>query len=305
MKSLADFLSELKRRRVFRVAAVYAGVAITTLITPISAQSIVSEVSLRDSELYQFQSENGTEYDIYVGLPPGYESDDGAEYPVVYVLDARARFLMTAQICRPLQFDGFLPPMIFIGIDRPSNTTEEWLAKRAHELTPTSDPDFDQDYSSGLGEDVQTGGADAFLRVITKEIFPWVENRYHTSSERGLIGMSFSGLFSLHTLFISPESFNHYLIVSPTLEWDDEIMFDREELYASEHDDLEANLYLAAGSLEEDGTPQRVLTLTNLLESRGYENLQVEYQLFEGETHSSIPPFAFSRGLRYLYGGSE
>ena len=67
-----------------------------------------------------------------------------------------------------------------------------------------------------------SGGADAFLAVIEKQIIPFIENRFDVSqSDRVLIGKSMSGLAVVHTALSKPELFNRYLIISPSIWWDD------------------------------------------------------------------------------------
>ena len=66
------------------------------------------------------------------------------------------------------------------------------------------------------------GGADAFLKVFKDELIPFVEDHFEVSnSDRVLIGNSLSGLAALHSLLTHPNLFNRYLIISPSLWWDD------------------------------------------------------------------------------------
>lgn len=143
-----------------------------------------------------------------------------------------------------------LPPMILVGIDKPTSSVLEALASRVLDLTPTRVPEQEQDYSKLYGQKVQSGGADAFLSVLSGEIIPWVEARYPTSSERGLVGFSLAGLYATHVLLSASDSFTHYLIGSPSLRWDNEIMFERERAYSEEFKDLSARVFLSAGTLE-------------------------------------------------------
>ena len=171
-------------------------------------------------------------------------------------------------------------------------------AKRSLSLTPTrviSD-------SQQSGPEVRTGGADAFLAALTDEIIPWVESRYPASEERGLYGGSLGGLFATHVLLTAPDAFAYYLIGSPALWWDDEVMFEREETYANEHDDLPARVFMSVGSEERENMKSVMSRMSGSLMNRNYPNLEIGRHIFEDETHSSVIPMYVSRGLVFLFG---
>ena len=73
------------------------------------------------------------------------------------------------------------------------------------------------------------------------------------------------------------------------------------EKYASENDELEARVFMTAGSSECDliSQPERMVELLTMRKCPGSA---LEYMVFEGERHvSAYPPFV-SRALRYFYG---
>ena len=77
--------------------------------------------------------------------------------------------------------------------------------------------------------------------------------------------------------------------------------FDREVAYSNEFGDLNARVFLSAGSLE--GSLLRdVLRLGETLGGRGYASLQLETQTLLDETHMSGAFVSMSRGLRFLFG---
>ena len=150
---------------------------------------------------------------------------------------------------------------------------------------------------------VKTGGADAFLSVLREEIMPWVESQFPTSNEKGLVGFSFGGLYATHVLLAAPDAFSHYLIGSPSLWWDNEVLFERERAYSEEFKDLSARVFMSVGS-DEGGNKMmpNVVRMADSLSNRNYENLQLERHIFEDETHLSVIPATYSRGLRFLFG---
>jgi predicted alpha/beta superfamily hydrolase len=58
------------------------------------------------------------------------------------------------------------------------------------------------------------------------------------------------GLFAIHALLTTPGSFTHYLLGSPSLYWNDEVMFERERAYSRKHRDLPARVFLSVGTNE-------------------------------------------------------
>ena len=98
-----------------------------------------------------------------------------------------------------------------------------------------------------------SGGGRRFLDCITQEVLPAVHERYPTDPTRvTLLGHSFGGLFGLETLFTRPESFSHYLIGSPSVWWDGQVILRHEEESAVAREDLPANVFLAVGGGEPD-----------------------------------------------------
>jgi hypothetical protein len=126
-----------------------------------------------------------------------------------------------------------------------------------------------------------------------------------------------------------PAMFGRYCLSSPSLYWDNGIIFDHEAEYAASHDDLHARVFIGVGGGESAaaqpelirrlGEPDRVQArkeaatdlvdmitgarlLSEALADRGYPNLQVELRVQPGEYHHTAHVVNLSRGLRYLYG---
>jgi len=275
------------------------------LVTPgaVLGQPVPPEVTLEGSQMHQFQVKSGEEYNLYVTIPLGYRPDGNIRYPVLYVLDAGGHFLMIAQTYRLLQLGNELPPIILVGVDKPASSLRDKLARRFLDLTPTKVPDREQRLSQRYGQPVITGGADAFLSVLREEIMPWVESQFPTSNEKGLVGFSFGGLYATHVLLTAPDAFSHYLIGSPSLWWDNEVLFERERAYSKEFTDLSARVFISVGTLEGGNKMMpNVVRMADSLSNRNYENLQLKHHIFEDETHLSVIPATYSRGLRFLFG---
>jgi predicted alpha/beta superfamily hydrolase len=197
-----------------------------------------------------------------------------------------------------------LPELIVIGIGYPTLTYKETLGYRSRDYTPTEDPAWLERFiqARSLTEAYGTGGAQNFLSFIQEELMPFIQSNYPVDpDDKTMGGSSLSGLFGLYSLFKEPEIFNKYMIGSPSLWWDDEVLFSFERAYADEHDDLPARVFMSIGGLEDESVIRLMQHIVEILQQRDYPSLELTSHIFEGETHLSVPAAAISRGLRVLY----
>ena len=290
-------------------------ISVVTATPPIGQQA--PAVTLERTEFHQLVTEDGATYEIYVALPPGYEANTGARYPVLYVLDGQTQFPLVRGVYQYthgnlIEFGEAATPLIIVGLNRAgAQSYLDFLSIRTLDFTPTRSERQEARYLQEYGRESRTGGAGAFLTLLKSEIFPWVERRFRVSDDKGLYGFSLGGLFATYVLLTEPEMFNRYLIGSPSLWWDapqgfehlydNPVMFRLEREYAIKHGDLAARVFISAGT-EEPRIASPVVWLQGLLGSRKYPSLELEYHIFPDETHLSVIPATISRGLRYLYG---
>jgi len=270
------------------------------LVAPEPGIAQGSPVAIQDSELHHFEATPGAVYEIYVVLPEEYGDSQQTQFPVLYLTDASQFFGMVTQTYRMLRLGQEVPAMILVGVERRTPGTP-WLVGRTVDLTPSVSPEGVAEIEQMYGLDVPSGGADTFLSVLIDEVIPWVEARYRTSEDRALAGYSLGGLFAAHTLLHATESFTDYLIGSPSLWWDDRLLFGQEEAYSRTNDDLRGRVFLSVGSEEPSGMVEDVERLASTLTGRGYASLELEHHVFDGETHMSGIPTSFSRGLRFVF----
>jgi uncharacterized protein len=261
----------------------------------------VGPVTLAATERFRLLSASTeTEYDIYVALPGSYGRSDDATYPVVYVLDGNWLFAMVVQTHRMMHLlTQEVREAIIVGIGYPVESNEELLALRFMDLTPTRDAAIEEQFSTVLGQPLRTGGAAAFLDALVEDIMPIVERKYRAGTERMIAGFSLGSLFGAYALLHDPRPFQHYLIASPSLFWDNDITFAYEERYAAHHEDLQARVFISAGAREGRLTTS-VQRLAASLTQRQYPGLELTTHVFEDETHFSGIAAALSRGLRLL-----
>lgn len=144
---------------------------------------------------------------INVWLPPSYAEGKGT-YPVLCLMDGGEGedFHHISGLTQVGAMNGYLREIIVVGVAD---------MDRRHDLTfPTSNAKDKSTWPT-------TGGSAAFRRFLGEELMPWVKGRYRTSGETALIGESLGGLFTLETFLETPEMFDTYIAVSPSLWWDD------------------------------------------------------------------------------------
>ena len=110
----------------------------------------------------------------------------------------------------------------------------------------------------------------------------------------------------MYTLFNQPETFNRYVIGSPSIWWNKKIAFDFERDYAKSHTDLPANVFMAIGDFEqatnaEEGKVTDFLHLAEVLRERHYPSLKLSANVFADEIHVAVGFDAISRGLREVF----
>ena len=288
----------------FKNTAVYFASVITFLFSHfvLAHGGHYPEVKVPDTQVRQFHSKiYKKDYVLSISLPEGYDPRGQETYPTLYVLDGNMYFATTVQSYRVQRLGNDVPPMIIVGIEYPTESLDAWLVRRAIELTPTNNAEFDKQYAEQYKMPTHSGEAATFLKVLQKEIIPTVEQSFSTSGKRALFGHSLGGLFATYSLLQEKPLFDHYLISSPSLWWDDEVIFKQEDSYASSNKDLSAKVTMSVGSLEGPLMVPPMQKMGEALKVRKYKSLDITTHVFDNETHLSVQPGTLSRGLRVLF----
>jgi predicted alpha/beta superfamily hydrolase len=161
---------------------------------------------------------------------------------------------------------------------------------------------------------IKTGGAEPFRKFVTDELPTLIESRYRASSEdKTLLGASSGGHFAIYAMLQQPQSFEKYVIGSPSLGYGEGALFKLESEYAKQHKDLPIKLFLGIGGEEEHapfspagyiGTIVSVsdfYRFTAILQERGYEGLQLTTRVFEGFDHTDVGGPLVAAGLRNVF----
>lgn len=252
----------------------------------------------------------GRSYRIFVAKPSAPPPPAG--YPVIYVTDGNFAFSTVAMAMRSRQSVELRPAMV-IGIGYPDvEDRKAWSKRRSLDLAP----EMPEENVSRAGAEK---GAEAFYRFLTEELRPALMADYSIDpTDQSLLGGSLGGLFTLYVLFNHPEAFSIYLAGSPSIWWNDRAILRDVSRLASASEAIRANLQvlITVGSLEQSydnvNTPpelrQRIIDarmidnareLTARLQTLGLG--RVEFQILEAETHASVWPTTYSRGLSFAF----
>ncbi|HEU4522990.1 MAG TPA: alpha/beta hydrolase-fold protein [Thermoanaerobaculia bacterium] len=251
-------------------------------------------VALPNTEVRTLKSEaNGIEYKVYVALPNGYE-EGSRRYGVLYALDADYSFAIARNVVEHLSDRDHLEPLIVVAIAY--GGPPQYRLNRTRDYTPT------HTLEGGYGPEMQkhSGGGVKFRQFLTKELVPFIDRTYRTDPDkRALSGHSYGGLFTTWTMLTTGTSvFDRFIIVSPSLWYDDRMIFDLLETSKPA-----GRVYMAAGAMENSIMATDLRRLARSLRTPARPGLALREEVLPGETHNSIYPSAFSRGLRFVFEG--
>jgi uncharacterized protein len=230
---------------------------------------------------------------IYLPDTYGAESARQKRYPVLFLLDGRAYFEVTAGIAHHLGSWNAavqrIPDLIVVAIQ---NT------KRSRDMTPTHMTDGP--YSS------ESGGAATFRRFLESELMPAVENKFRSSEERVLVGHSLAGLFVVDTFLEKPNLFEAYIASDPSLWWDNNLLARKLAAKRGGLPRESVRLYIAQANTpdsmpgEHDAHKAGITAFREALEASKWP-VRYSYQYFEDENHLSVPLQAIYRGLLFAF----
>ena len=273
----------------------------TLLLATGQAAADYEPVVLKNTEVRQLRAEsNGVPYSLYVSLPDGY-GETSERYPVVYMLDADYSFAIAHNVVSHLVERKHLRPLILVAVAYGGPL--QYRMNRTRDYTPT------HSLKGGYGPEFQkvSGGGPRFRHFLEKELIPFIDGEYRTlQGERALTGHSYGALFASWVYLTRPDLFNRYLIVSPSLWYDEGMIFALEKELRERKPEVESDLrrvYLAVGADEARVMSIDLLRLVERLEERSDPQLKLYHEILPDETHNSVFPSAFSRGLRWAFEG--
>ena len=187
-------------------------------------------IKLHSKELNQ-------EREFFVYTPKNYKENTFQYYNVIYVFDAQTKeFFDLTRSLLPFVSKEVDNPHIVVGLI--STYDEKSNYGRNDDLLPKSiNVKNDRFFGHGNSEN--------YLKYITKEVIPYIDNNYKTLSNRIGIGHSLSASFLISSLLKQPNIFDAYIAISPHLAYDKDRLADEFIDYNFEDLSEEKFLYLS------------------------------------------------------------
>lgn len=238
------------------------------------------------NDTFEIKSEAlGETREIYVYLPPDLE-ESGLAYPVIYLLDGQSLHNVCASFVQHYSNRDRIPKAIVVGIAS---------TDRLRDFTPFERKSYDGGYGGG--------GAEHFLKFLSDELFPVVEEKYPTRDYRVLIGHSYGGLLVSYALTARPELFRAYLACSPWFSEVDNAMIDALGKRLQDGYEKRKLFYLAHEPINSPGIEDRILRMKQVFEEYTGDNLDWEYKRYGDADHSNLPLKALPDALDFFFPG--
>lgn len=209
---------------------------------------------------------------INVWLPENYEKDSDS-LSVLYMADGGIQedFSHIANTLAELIASKKIKPIILVGIE---NT------ERRRDLTGPTDVEKDREIAP------KVGGSENFRNFIKDELIPEINTRYRTTSKKGIIGESLSGLFVVETFLLHPEMFDFYIAFDPSMWWNNRYLVKNAVLFLDKFPFPATRIWFASSSARDiSGT---VGKFANVLAKKNVSNLKWLYTHEPKEKHHTI-----------------
>ena len=207
---------------------------------------------------------------------------------VLYVIDGGLDqdFFHIAALSNLTLINAERQPMIVVGV-------------RTHDRRPEISPKATDPRYSG-GEFEGWGKSHQFRQHLLQEVRPFIEARYDTGRS-AVIGESLAGLFIVEMFLETPNAFDDYISISPSLWWDDRRLSKQAPALLDQHEASDRRLYLTMA--DEGGTMR--LGLEELISALGDHSDLVDVKFVDranSDNHASIYHHAARDALGWMFG---
>lgn len=214
-------------------------------------------------------------------------------YPVLYVLDGDAHFFSTVGIIQQLSQangNGVLPEMIVVAIGN---------SNRLRDLVPPDD----------------LNQTNPFVNFLSSELIPYIDKNYPTAPYKVLVGHSLGGLTAIDMLTKSPELFNAYIAIDPSMWYNNEKFLNNTITQLPKHNLKGSRLFVGTANtlpggmtiaqLKNDHTEETqhirsIFKLDNYLK-KNTNGLLYAQKYYENERHNTVPLLTEYDGLHFIF----
>jgi predicted alpha/beta superfamily hydrolase len=242
----------------------------------------------------------GQQRKIWVHIPNsngGNKNKDTGHYPVIYLLDGSENFNTVVSITEHMEQSSLCPPVIVVGIVH---------SNRLSELTTGTDKEL-----PGV-----VGDGGKFMSFVEKELIPYVDATYPTTTYKTLIGHSLGGLTVINTLLHKPDLFNSYVSLDASLWWDNQKIVKDAKTILPGHNYKGKTLFMAMAnrlergvdtlSVQKDTSRTTALIRSNLefikdLSKNKQNQLRFKSKFYEDDNHPSVRLISEYDALRFIF----
>ncbi|MCW3465986.1 alpha/beta hydrolase [Chitinophaga nivalis] len=260
----------------------FTGLVLLAMISQVSKGQQAVPVQRIESSQFQLgiidkipSARLGENRTLNIYLPDAYKKDTTTAYPVIYLLDGSEQedFIHIVGLVNYMNMINVLPPTIVVGIAN--------VDRRRDFTFPTQNIEDQKAWPT-------TGKSEKFISFLEQELQPYITQHYRTTAEKTLIGQSLGGLLATEILLKKPQLFRNYIIVSPSLWWNDESLLAEAPVLMKMHPYKEnIQAYLALGT--EGAQMQRDMdALLKIFREKGDKKLKLTYVPFPEENHLTI-----------------
>ena len=154
------------------------------------------------------------QYELYIKLPEGYSENNDKKYPVLYYTDA----LWHVEILSA-STEYMLEDVILVGISWQLDINEDLKKEVGEHVSRYRDYSFLKSNKPDIQTKFQLGQANKHLDFIRNDVIKYVDKTYRTDpNSRSYFGYSMSGGFGAYILLSQPETFNNYILGSPSIK---------------------------------------------------------------------------------------
>ncbi|WP_291727336.1 alpha/beta hydrolase [Bernardetia sp.] len=245
----------------------------------------------------------GEKRTLNIYLPQDYHPDSTITYPVIYVLDGSQNedFPHIAGLVQFMNMYDILPKSIVVGI---SNLGKS----RYRDFTYPSQDKRD------LKDLPTSGGSENFINYLENEVIPLIDENYKTNAQKTIIGQSLGGLLASEILFKKPYLFDNYIIVSPSLWWDEQRMINKRDEFLetlsknvkeqkSKNSDYKKQIFVSLGKEHPvmHKVADKLVDAIKKLEATKNGTIQLFYEPILDQNHATILHLAVYKAFEKFY----
>jgi len=238
-------------------------------------------------------------YELYIELPEDYSENNNKTYPVLYYTDAMWHMEMLSA-CQ----EYILEDIILVGISWQLDINEDLKNEAGAHVSRFRDYSISKHSNPEIQKKYQPGQAKTHLDFIRNDVIKYIDNTYRTDiNNRTYFGYSLSGEFGAYILLAQPDTFDNYIIGSPTVKGEIDNLSDLNTKFgpfdpSNNNSSLNANVYISYGSLEEEAA-EPINEFISLLNNRRDDGLSVLKEVIDG-SHQTAFPSTVVRGVTWL-----